>query len=122
MDTMETMSRRVGRYSDGWDTMETDSLDALIRSAEAFLRATASHSGAEIERARARVKSELEAARQHMAEESGKHYYRRAKRAAQDTGRYVAEHKWQAVRTATLVGALAGGIYAGIRWAAKHRS
>lgn len=110
----KTMSHHAG------DSMLADELHDLIDSAEAFLRATASYSGVEVETARARVKSQLDAARQHVDMRRGAKAYRRVTDAAKASGQYVREHKWQSAGALAAVVALAGGIYAGLHWASRN--
>lgn len=98
-----------------------DDLQNLIDSAEEFLESTASYSGAEIEAARTRVVSQLNAARAHTRRHRRSRVVRRASELAHTSGRYVSEHKWQSVGVLAAAAALVGGIYAGMKWASPVR-
>lgn len=103
------------------DDMLRDDLESLIRGAEDFLESTASYSGAEIEAARARVVSQLHTARQHIRQHRRAGAYRRASDMAQHSGRYIIDHKWQSISVLAAAAALAGGIYAGLKWTGCRR-
>lgn len=96
-----------------------DNMQDLIDSAERFLRSTASYSGAEIESARARVVSQLDAARDHARKHRRSRVYRRASEMAETSGRYVSEHKWQSAGVLAAAAALAAGLYAGMKWSER---
>lgn len=98
-----------------------DDLQNLIDSADDFLRSTASYSGAEIEAARAGVVAQLDAARQHARQHRRSRVYRRASEIAETSGRYVSEHKWQSAGVIAAAAALAGGLYAGLKWGRSDR-
>lgn len=106
-------------YND--DETLLDDLQSLIDSAEEFLESTASYSGAEIEAARARVVSQLNTARAHTRRHRRSRVVRRASELAHSSGRYVSEHKWQSAGVLAAAAALAGGIYAGLKWTEQGR-
>lgn len=121
-----TLSKRfskAGQLSSAADIddngMLLDDLQNLIDSAEDFLRSTASYSGAEIEAARSRVMSQLDAAREHARKHRRSRVYRRATEIAETSGRYVNEHKWQSAGVLAVAAALAGGLYAGMTWTGR---
>ena len=102
------------------DDAMLDNMQDLIDSAERFLRSTASYSGAEIESARARVVSQLDAARDHARKHRRSRVYRRASEMAETSGRYVSEHKWQSAGVLAAAAALAAGLYAGMKWSEER--
>lgn len=123
--TLNKRFSKAGQLSRAADVDEDgvllDDLQDLIDSAEDFLQSTASYSGAEIEAARARVVSQLDAARGHAKKRRRSRAYRRATEIAESSGRYVSEHKWQSAGVLAAVAALAGGLYAGMKWSEDSR-
>jgi ElaB/YqjD/DUF883 family membrane-anchored ribosome-binding protein len=83
------------------------SLRELMAGTEDLLRSTASYTGEEVERARKRLKTQLETARGMAGtlEETAAERYRRA---ADFTDGYVHENTWKSIGIAALVGLLLG--------------
>lgn len=92
-----------------------DDLQRLIDSAEEFLESTASYSGAEIESARARVASQLSAARANARHHRRSRARQRATQLVRSSGQAVREHKWETAGLVAAGAALIGGIYAGMK-------
>jgi ElaB/YqjD/DUF883 family membrane-anchored ribosome-binding protein len=90
----------------GNDDVST-SVSNLISCAEELLRTTASYSGAEIEAARARLKIQLEGARNRIDayQDSLREPYRRVTEA---TDTFVHENAWKTIGMAAVLGILAG--------------
>ncbi|ARP86177.1 DUF883 family protein [Bordetella genomosp. 9] len=83
------------------------SLRELMSGTEELLRSTASYTGEEIDRARQRLKGQLESARSLAGtwESNAAERYRRVSSATDD---YVHENAWKTIGVAALVGALIG--------------
>ena len=92
-----------------------DDLQHLIDSAEEFLESTASYGGAEIEAARARVASQLSAARQNARHHRRSRAKQRAKELVTSSGQAVREHKWETAGIIAAGAALILGVYAGMK-------
>lgn len=119
MKMVDKLSKTLDMDNDNGLTM--DNLHDLIDSAESFLRATASYSGAGVEEARARIKSQLESARAHAHKHRRSHAWRRASRMARSSGEYVQEHKWESMGAVAAVAAIVVGAYLGMRWMDDNR-
>lgn len=116
-----TTPRPVSKNNDD-DNVIMEDLQSLIDSAEAFLKSTASYGGAEIETARSRVASELDTARRHARKQGLSGIYHHAADITRTSGRYVSDHKWQSATALAVAAALAGGLYAGLKWSARRGS
>jgi ElaB/YqjD/DUF883 family membrane-anchored ribosome-binding protein len=89
----------------------SSNLRELIAGTEELLRSTASYTGEEIEHARQRLKTQLDAARSTAGawENNAAERYRRA---AGYTDEYVHENAWKSIGVAALVGLLLGACLA----------
>lgn len=83
------------------------SLRELMAGTEELLRSTASYTGEEVERARQRLKGQLENARS-MAGEWETTAAERYRYVADATDEYVHENAWKSIGIAALVGLLLG--------------
>lgn len=86
-----------------------DGLRAVIRDAEALLRATEGTAGEHIEEARARAEESLNGARRRMRD-AGAGMETSAREAASAADRYVRANPWTAVAVAAGIGYLLGQI------------
>lgn len=93
------------------DRVTTDDLlrdlGAVMRDAEALLRATGGQAGEEIAGARARVEESLGAARERL-EGAGADFQARARSAGRSADAYVRENPWTAVAIAAGIGFILG--------------
>lgn len=82
-------------------------LKELIASTQALLNSTASYTGAEIEEARGRLKSQLESAQEQAMRwnDLARETYRQASEA---TDEYVRTHPWPLLGAAAVLGIIAG--------------
>lgn len=112
---------RIATSGHNHDETLLDDLQSLIDTAEEFLESTASYSGADIEAARSRIVSQLDAARAHTRRHRRSRVLRRAGELAQTSGRYVSDHKWQSASVLAAAAALVGGIYMGLKWTDNER-
>lgn len=85
----------------------TTSLRELMAGTEELLRSTASYTGEEVERARQRLKTQLENARS-MAGTWESTAAERYRHVADATDEYVHENAWKSIGLAALVGVLLG--------------
>jgi ElaB/YqjD/DUF883 family membrane-anchored ribosome-binding protein len=85
----------------------SDSFQELLAGTEDLLRSTASYTGSEVEAARARLRRQLDEARESAGQWEGV-ARERARRASAYADEYVHEHAWKSVGVAALVGALLG--------------
>ncbi len=86
-----------------------EDLRAVVRDAEALLRATEGHAGEKIAEIRARAEESLGSARERLRD-VGEGIEERARSAARSTDGYVRENPWTAVAIAVGVGFLLGQI------------
>ncbi len=84
-----------------------EDLRAVVRDAEALLRATEGHAGERMEEIRARAEETLGNARERLRN-VGEGIEERARTAARSTDTYVRENPWTAVAIAVGVGYLLG--------------
>lgn len=98
------MSAEVGDQSG--DTLFED-LRAVVRDAEALLRATSAQTGEKLQEARARAEESLRAAKARMGDIQ-EDAARRAREATTATEDYVRENPWQALGVAAGIGVLIG--------------
>ncbi len=90
------------------------SFQELLAGTEDLLRSTASYSGSEIDAARAKLKAQIENARESAGEWEGV-ARERARRATAHADEYVHEHAWKSVGLAALAGVLLGCLLTGTR-------
>jgi ElaB/YqjD/DUF883 family membrane-anchored ribosome-binding protein len=86
-----------------------EDLRAVVRDAEALLRATEGEAGEKIAEIRARAAQSLHAARERL-DEAGAGVGERARSAARSTDAYVHENPWAAVAIAAGIGFLVGSL------------
>jgi ElaB/YqjD/DUF883 family membrane-anchored ribosome-binding protein len=88
-----------------------DDLAAVLRDAEALMKASAEHGGERTAEARARIRESMEAARRrlHEAEQSA---IRRGEEALHSTEDYARRNPWQAMGIAAGVGLVIGVLLA----------
>jgi len=86
-----------------------EDLQLVLSDVEELLKATAGHTGERVSAARERVEASLRSARDKL-EDAGSAAAARARRAAQDTDRYVHVHPWTSMSVAAGVGLLLGYI------------
>lgn len=79
----------------------------VVGGAEELLRATAHFSGEGLAAARARVEEQIESLRETLGDAS-EYATENARRAVQNTDRYVHKNPWQAIGIAMAVGVLLG--------------
>jgi ElaB/YqjD/DUF883 family membrane-anchored ribosome-binding protein len=84
-----------------------EELRAVVRDAEALLRATSAQSGEKLQEARARAEESLRAAKARMSDLQ-ESTLRQARAATDATENYVRENPWQALGIAAGVGVLIG--------------
>lgn len=84
-----------------------EDLQAVMRDAEALLKATASQTGEKIQEVRARAEESLRTARQRLTEMQGD-ALEQARAAAQTAEEYVRKNPWQSLGVAAAVGLLVG--------------
>ncbi len=84
-----------------------DDLKAVVRDAEALLRATEGHAGEKIAEVRARAEASLESAKERL-KDAGNEFGERARSAARTTDAYVRENPWTAIAIAVGIGFLIG--------------
>jgi len=84
-------------------------LKAVVRDAEALLRATEGQAGERIAEVRAKVKESLHQAKTRI-DEVGVDVGARAREAGRSTNAYVHENPWPAIGVAALVGFLLGNL------------
>lgn len=84
-----------------------DELRAVVRDAEALVKATSAQTGERLQETRARAEESLRIARARLAEFEDD-AMRRAREMADTTESYVRENPWQAVGVAVGVGVLIG--------------
>jgi ElaB/YqjD/DUF883 family membrane-anchored ribosome-binding protein len=84
-----------------------DDLQAVVREAEALLKATAGHAGDKVDEVRTRAEKTIKQARARI--DAAEHEaVRRVKEIADDAEGYVREHPWQALGVAAGVGLILG--------------
>ena len=93
---------------DTTDRLRED-LRLVMSDVEELLKATAGHTGERVTSARERVEASLRSAREKV-EDAGNAAAAHARRAAQDTDRYVHVHPWTTIGVATGAGLLLGYI------------
>lgn len=88
-----------------------DDLAAVLRDAEALIKASAEHGGEKTAEARARIRESLDAARRrlHEAEQSAVRHGQEAVHATED---YARRNPWQAMGIAAGVGLILGVLLA----------
>ncbi len=91
------------------------SLKELIAGTEELLRSTATQSGVEVDSVRARLKRQLEAARE-QAREGERMAVERYQRISSATDGYVHENAWKTVGVAVLLGVLVGACLMSDHW------
>jgi ElaB/YqjD/DUF883 family membrane-anchored ribosome-binding protein len=97
-------------HSDTTAHLQSD-LAAVMRDAEALLRASADQGGDKVDEARARIRDSLEAARKRLLElERGA--LRQGEDALIATEQYVRSNPWQSVGVAAGIGLLVGVLLA----------
>jgi ElaB/YqjD/DUF883 family membrane-anchored ribosome-binding protein len=97
-------------HSDTTARLQAD-LAAVMRDAEALLRASADQGGDKVDEARARIRESLEAARKRLLElERGA--FRQGEDALIATEQYVRSNPWQSVGVAAGIGLLVGVLLA----------
>jgi ElaB/YqjD/DUF883 family membrane-anchored ribosome-binding protein len=84
-----------------------EDLRAVVRDAEALLRATSSQTGERLQEVRARVEESLRAAKSRL-NELQEHTLQRAREATTATEEYVRKNPWQALGIAAGIGVLIG--------------
>ncbi len=84
-----------------------EELRAVVRDAEALLRATSAQSGEKLQEARARAEESLRAAKARMSDLQDT-TLKQARAATDATENYVRENPWQALGIAAGVGVLIG--------------
>jgi ElaB/YqjD/DUF883 family membrane-anchored ribosome-binding protein len=82
-------------------------LQAVVREAEALLKATAGHAGDKVDEARARAEKSIKQARSRL-DDLENHAVRRVKEAASEADEFVRENPWRAIGVAAGVGLLVG--------------
>ena len=102
------MSADVGGQTGdkGGDALFED-LRAVVRDAEALLRATSAQTGEKLQEARARAEESLRAAKARMGDLQDD-AVRRAREATSATEDYVRENPWQALGVAAGIGVIIG--------------
>jgi ElaB/YqjD/DUF883 family membrane-anchored ribosome-binding protein len=84
-----------------------EELRAVVRDAEALLRATSAQSGEKLQEVRARAEETLRAAKERMSSLQDD-TLRRAREAGDATEQYVRENPWQALGIAAGIGVIIG--------------
>lgn len=82
-------------------------LQAVVREAEALLKATAGHAGDKVDEVRARAEKTIKQARSRIDDIEGQ-ALRRVKDAATEAEEYVRENPWNAIGIAAGVGLVLG--------------
>lgn len=86
-----------------------EDMRVLVNDAEALLKATASHTGEQVEAARARASESLHMAKARLAE-ARISAAARVREAARSTDHYAHEHPWQMVGIAAMAGMVIGSL------------